>query len=53
MDMDDAEEIEYEGQINMDRQGEQQIIDDELGDEMDGEEIDAELDDDQHRELLR
>lgn len=37
----------------MDRQGEQQIIDDELGEDMEGEEMEEEMDDDQQRELMR
>lgn len=53
MDMDDQDD--YQNQpINMDRQGEQQIIEDEeLGEEMEGSEINQELDEDEQRELIR
>lgn len=60
MDMDDEDDDMVEDvnqydsqQINMDRQGEQQIIDDELGEDMEGEEMEEEMDDDQQRELMR
>jgi len=48
MDDDEGEEMEegYDHQVDIDRQGEQQIIDDELGQELEGEEIDQELEDD-------